>query len=125
MGHCYDMYFDKGIEGHFTLNKQLSDKQKILFNEINDNAKYSWDFDNDIIIAPYNSPPIYTYEWEECIEAIQNIVKKIIIPNNLVLNGIVAWRGENIYDSGIIEIKDNVITIEEADFKDVSHNFND
>lgn len=49
------------------------------------------------------------------IEWIEYIVKKILAPNNYILNGEVLWQGEDMQDRGKIFIKDNVITMKELE----------
>lgn len=49
-------------------------------------------------------------------EWIYYIINKILKPNGYTLNGSVQWRGEEFDDDGIMEVRDNVLFVNGAEF---------
>ena len=55
-------------------------------------------------------------EWDggekfyDCVEWLQYLLDKVLIPNGYVLNGVVKWDGEEQGDVGEIHVADNVVT---------------
>ena len=105
-----------GIEGEFYYNKNTND--------------FGQEEDKNII--NYNKPPKTQpglwnnwkpsecgmfLEWDggekfyKYVEWIKYLIKNIIEPDNLKLNGTVQWRGEECEDYGTITIKDNQVSI--------------
>ena len=90
------------------------------------------DRDDDII--DYNRPPKTqpglwcqwrpnddgtAIEWDggekfyNYVEWLEYIIKNFLAPKDYVLNGAVNWQGESLDDMGIINVKDNVISIKQ------------
>lgn len=72
-----------------------------------------WVISKDLELTWDGGEKFYNY-----VEWLQYLIKNFFAPWGYKLNGFVHWRGEEMYDIGTIEIKDNVIQIHYRVFKD-------
>jgi len=106
-----------GIEGEYYYNKndfqncgQTFDESIIDFNqppETQPGLWCQWVYSEENNVIEWNGgEKFYNY-----VEWIKYIIERILKPNGYILNGTVKWSGDESFDRGEIQIKDNKIKI--------------
>ncbi len=120
------MGYDTSYSGEFVTNRQLTDEEVSIFENIKSNPSWNPNWDTDFELLPYRiyendelkSIPHYifrineednrAYHWRDEIEfLLENFFK----PNNIILNGYMYWDWENNDDHGTCLITDNYLEI--------------
>lgn len=113
------MGYNTDFDGSFKLNKRIEPMhQKILDNYASDDSRGADPQAPDSYCQWVVSSDGMSIEWDggekfyEYVEWITYLVDNLIKPWGYVLNGEVAWDGEERGDIGTIVIKDNEVAIE-------------
>ena len=121
------MGYTTEFDGFFKFNKPLTTEHmnaiSDLYSDLYDtydsnecpNSYFQWEISKEGIRLEWDGKEkFYNY-----IELLEYIVHKMVIPWGYTLNGKVVWSGEEVTGCGVIEIKDNVISV--TSMRDIFH----
>ncbi len=94
------MSYNVDFRGNLAFEKKINKKIRTAVEEFDSN----WIIEDDDLV--WNGSD----DSEEFLSKLSYILERIIAPNNNKVDGLIKWRGEDMGDSGEIEVKDNVLT---------------
>lgn len=119
-----DLPADYGIEGEFYVRGSGPHGQNLEDNIIDHNR------------PPKTQPGLWCswmpsedkkgIEWDKgekfynYVEWLEYLIKNFLAPKGYVLQGVVAWQGEDMQDCGYIIVKDNLVMVEELHSREVT-----
>ncbi len=126
------MGYDTRFEGEFKITPALDEKTREIFQhwvDYDPNDVYDASHSDDVYDASHpnrymqwilydNETLIFDEESEKFsgyVSWLRYLIKNVFAPNGYKLNGAMRWMGEDILDSGAIQIENNKIIVRGSD----------